>query len=43
VAEVQRAGWAIAGEDGWCVHKDSLKCSCRKGSYKCENRLSAAI
>jgi hypothetical protein len=32
VAEVQRAGWAVAGEDGWCVHKDSLMCSCRKGS-----------
>ena len=32
VAEVQRAGWAIAGEDGGCVHNDSLMCSCRKGS-----------
>lgn len=32
VAEVQRAGWAVAGEDGGCVHKDSLMCSCRKGS-----------
>jgi tryptophanyl-tRNA synthetase len=31
-ALVQRAGWAIAGEDGGCVHKDSLMCSCRKGS-----------
>ncbi len=32
VAKVQRAGWAVAGEDGLRVHKDSLTCSCRKGS-----------
>ena len=32
MAKVQRAGWTIAGEDGGCVHKDSLMCNCRKGS-----------
>ena len=32
VAKMQRAGRAIAGEDGLNVHKDSLMCNCRKGS-----------